>query len=155
MNFPNMFPDYPKRQNNRPFASIILVIGNYPLTVSIQKQGGLEASENQDYSLTPLTLVFKGVQAEGIDLREIAPPSTTPLHPPGIELPSHTPNASYHGMEPKYLKKCDRLHDLTQEISQEEADRRLKAQLTELEGPSPKLVKLDTSLVNVAGPSSR
>ena len=57
-------------------------------------------------------------------------------------------------MDPKYLKKCDRLYDLTQEISQEEADRRLKAQPTELEGPSPKRAKLDTSLVDVAGPSS-
>ena len=105
MNFPNMFPDYQGGQNNRPFASIILVIGEYPLTVSIQKQGGLKASENQNYSLAPLTLVFKGIQAEGIDLPEIAPS-----------------NASYHGMDPKYLKKCDRLYDLTQEISQEEVE---------------------------------
>ena len=160
MNFPNMFPDYQGGQNNRPFASIILVIGKYPLNVSIQKQGGLKASGNQNYSLAPLTLVFEGVQAEDINLPEIVPPSTTSLHPPGSNpQPPHphqpiTPNASYHGMEPKYLKKCDRLCDLTQEISQEEADRRLEAQRTELEGPSPKIVKLDTSLFDVAGPSS-
>ena len=135
LNFRNMFPEcHPERQNNRPFASIILVIGDFPLEVSIQKQGGLKVSdcENQDYSQAPLTLVFKGIRAKDIDLPEIAPPS---LHPPGIDLPSHTPNASYHGMDPKYLKKCDRLLDLTQEISQEEADRRLEAQLTELEVP--------------------
>ena len=160
MNFRNMFPDYQGGQNNRPFVSIILVIGDSPLTVSIQRQGGLKASENQNYSLAPLTLVFKGVQAKDINLPEIAPPSTTSLHSPGIDLPSSshnlTPNASYHGMEPEYLKKCDRLYDLTQEISQEEAnrrlkaDRRLKAQRTELEGPSPKSVKLDTSLFDVA-----
>src|SRR5258708_9237485 len=91
LNFPNMFQNYPPEWHNTcPFASIILVIGNYPLTVSNQKQGGL--SENQDYSLAPLTLVFEGVQAEGIDLLDIAPA-----------------NASYHGMNPKYLTKCDRL----------------------------------------------
>ena len=155
LNFPNMFPSCQGGQNNRPFSSIILVIGDYPLNVSKQKQLGLKASfENQDYSLAPLTLVFKGVQAKDINLPEIAPPSTMSLHLPSIDLLSHTPNASYHGMEPKYLKKCDRLYDLTQEISQEEADRRLKAHLTELEGPSPKSVKLDTSLFDVAGPSS-
>ena len=91
MNFPNMFPDYQGGQNNRPYASIILVIGDYPLTVSIQKQEGLEPLEKQDYSKAPLTLVFSGVQAAGIDLGEIAPPSTTSLHPPSIDLPQHTP----------------------------------------------------------------
>ena len=54
---------------------------------------------------------------------------------------------------PDYLRKCDRLFDLTQEISQEEVDRRLEAQLTELEADI-KSFKLDTSPVDVAGPSS-
>ena len=93
--------------------------------------------ENQDYSPAPLTLVFGGLQADGIDLHDIAPT-----------------NASYHGMNPDYLKKCDRLFDLTQEISQEEIKERLNAQQAESEDPSPKHPRLDPSLVDVAGPSS-
>ena len=67
LNFPNMFPNcHPERQNTCPFASIILVIGDYPLNVYVQKQGGLKASdsENQNYSKAPPTLVFKGIKAD-------------------------------------------------------------------------------------------
>ena len=100
LNFPNMFQNYhPESHNTCPFASIILVIGKYDLNVSIQKQEGLEPLEKQDYSEAPLTLVFEGVKAIDINLPDIAPI-----------------NASYHGMNPDYLTKCDRLFDLTQEI---------------------------------------
>ena len=71
-----------------------------------------------------------------------------------MNLPDIAPiNASYHGMNPDYLTKCDRLFDLTQEICQEEIKERPKAQRTKLE-PKPKRPKLDTSPVDVAGPSN-
>ena len=140
MNFRNMFPNcHPERQNELPFASIILVIGKYPLKVSIQKQEGLEPLEKQDYSKAPLTLVFSGLQAAGLDLHDIAPA-----------------NASYHGMDPKYLKKCDRMHDLTREIPQKEMDQRLEAQQAESEDPNPKPPRLDKSPeAQEAKPSSK
>ena len=64
MNFPKMFPKYTKGQNDRPFASIILVIGKYNLNVSIRKRGGLKNLENKYYLVEPVTLVFKGIKDE-------------------------------------------------------------------------------------------
>ena len=94
-----MFPKYTKGQNDRPFASIILVIGEHDLDVSIQKQGGLKASNigNQYYLVEPVTLVFKGLRMKNC---------LKSLHP--IDF--------YHGMDPEHLEDCDRMYDLTQGI---------------------------------------
>ena len=127
MNFPSMFPTHRGRKSDRPFALIILIIGDYVLEVSIQKKGGLNASKlkNKYYLVEPVTLVFKGMQAKDIKLPEIAPV-----------------NASYHGIYPEYLEACDRMHDLTHEMPQEE-------------DPSPKRARKDNSPSDVASSLSQ
>ena len=103
MNFKKMFS---QRKIDRPFGLLILVIGEYNFSVSIQnriiRSASASANPIQVHSATPAVLIFKGIPASSKsiqDLLKIAPKS-----------------ASYRGINPEYLKKCDFMYDLTQEI---------------------------------------
>ena len=164
MTFSNMFPKC-MEQNDRPFGLIILVIGDYNLEVFIpdrvdEEKEVLDEKEvmdekevlgpvGADYLEAPAALVFKGISKSNIDLKllEIAPA-----------------NASYHGINPENLKSCDRMHDLTRDISRKEVEvriekmriesERIEKMRTESEGHSSKRARLEPSSEDVGGPSN-
>ena len=101
MNFKKMFT---QRQIDRPFGLLILVIGEYKFSVSIKNRirRSASASSNLTHSEAPAVLIFKGIPASSKSIKHI--------------LKIAPKSASYRGINPEYLKKCDFMHDLIQEI---------------------------------------
>ena len=95
MSFSKMFSE---SKYDRPFGSIILVIGDYDLGVYITKNNVKKILTPDDFSpsVTPVSLVIQGLKV----LIKVAPT-----------------DHSYRGINHEFLKKCDYMHDLIDEIS--------------------------------------
>ena len=101
MSFPLMFSGL---QSDRSFCLIILVVGDITFDVSIipRIDKGKTASVHQDPLVAPTILVFKGIP--------------TDFHWVKALLEILLIDKSYCYIDPSYLKKCDRMHDLIKEI---------------------------------------
>ena len=135
MSFSKMFSG---EKYDRPFGSIILVIGDYDFGVYVTKKKGKKILTPDDFSpsVTPASLVIKGLK----ELIKVAPT-----------------DHSYRGINPEYLKKCDFMHDLINEIPFRVASKKVSEAMSKSPDakPSPKRVQKSQSgsPETVAGPS--